>query len=348
MDTTGATVWDFLIAMRIPIWIIIIFIILGFCISNADKLLALSGALAGLFSNISKGANKRYISASIRSSVISASKKIGSNEAQILPADLKIKWADNDDIESFFEDNCVVIRLRQNVNPNENYVNIIYQFVSSGLLKNQKHYFNEKIMDASTLLLTQKIVSLSKPSANALFIHNIYEPTVNADQEIGDNFKQLQRIDFNGMLFNIYLNELMKAAATIESQIPDPALKAESGELLRFLYRIANRGQQDEQIDLNYKGIYFRLGIILAARDDTLNKFGWSGHFHYAKKLLDEGYNTIYVFGIGRKAKIATKIAYAVKESDERIVKSITHQYRHVNTETGNRYVATCVELATY
>lgn len=347
MTTTGATIWDFLISMRTPIWIIIILVILGFCISNADKLLALSGVLAGLFSNISKSANKRHISASIRSSVISASRKIGSNESLILPADLKIKWADDDDIKSFFEDDCVVVRLRQSSDPNENYVNIIYQFVSSGLLKNQKHYFDEKIMDASTLLIAQKIVSLSKPSANALFLHNIYEPAVEADQEIDDNYKQLERIDFNGMLFNIYLNELMKASATIEGQIPDPALKAESGELLRFLYRIANRNQ-DDLIELNYKGVYFSIGIILAASDDTLNKSGWSGHFHYAKKLLDEGYNTIYVFGIGRKAKIATNIAYAVKQSDDRIVKSITHQYRHVNTTNGHRYTASCVELATY
>lgn len=347
MTTTGATGWDFLIAMRIPIWIIIILIILGFCISNADKLLALSGALAGLFSGISKRANKRHISASIRSSVISASKRIGSNEARILPSDLKIKWADDDDIKSFFEDDCVVVRLRQTADPNENYVNIIYQFVSSGLFKNQKHYFNEKIMDASTLLITQKIVSLSKPSANALFFHNIYEPTIEADQEINENYKQLERIDYNGMLFNIYLNELMKASATIEGQIPDPALKAESGELLRFLYRIANRSQND-LIELNYKGVYFSLGIILAASDDALNRSGWSGHFHYAKKLLDDGYNTIYVFGIGRKAQIATKIAYAVKKSDDRIVKSITHQYRHINLENGQRYIASCVELATY
>lgn len=347
MTTTGPTVWDFLIAMRIPIWILIILIILAFCISNAEKLLALSGALAGLFSRFSKNAQKRHISASIRSSVISASKKIGSNEVRILPADLKIKWADDDDVKSFFEDNCVVVRLRQTADPNENYVNIIYHFVSSGLLKNQKHYFNEKIMDASTLLITQKIVSLSKPSANALFIHNVYKPAIEGDQEICESYNQLQRIDFNGMLFNIYLNELMKASATIEGQIPDPALERESGELLRFLYRIASRNQNDE-VELNYKGVYFSLGIILAAKDETLNKSGWSKHLHYARKLLNKGYDTIYVFGIGRKAKVATKIAYAIKKSDDRIVKSITHQYRHINTENGNRYTASCVELATY
>ncbi len=126
MNMTGNIILDFLIAIKTPMWGIVIIIILIFSISNADKLLAIRGAVAGLFRNISKNANKKYISASIRSSVISASKKIGSNEPQILPNDLKIKWADNDDIKSFFEDDCVVVRLRQTTDPNENYVNIIY------------------------------------------------------------------------------------------------------------------------------------------------------------------------------------------------------------------------------
>ena len=174
-------------------------------------------------------------------------------------------------------------------------------------------------MGASALLVTQKIVALSKPTANAFFIDNVFNPAISEDEIIKDDFSQLQRIDFNGMLFNIYLNELMKAAATIEGQVPDPCLKAESAELLRFLYRIANR-EHDEQIELTYLGIYFKIGILLAANDETLNKNGWSGHFHYAKNLLDQGCNTIYVFGIGKKANVASKIAYAVKDSDDRIV----------------------------
>ena len=83
-------------------------------------------------------------------------------------------------------------------------------------------------MGASALLVTQKIVALSKPTANAFFIDNVFNPAISEDEIIKDDFSQLQRIDFNGMLFNIYLNELMKAAATIEGQVPDPCLKADS------------------------------------------------------------------------------------------------------------------------
>lgn len=179
------------------------------------------------------------------------------------------------------------------------------------------------------------------------FVKNIFNPAVEEAEDVSEDFNQLKRIDFNGMLFNIYLNELMKAASTIAGEIPDPCLTAESAELLRFLYRIASRGPEDF-IDLNYKGVYFKIGIILAANDETLSQSGWASHFHYAKKLLDKGYDTLYIFGIGRKMKTATKIAYAVKDADDRIVRTVTHQYRHVNSETGWRTTAVCVELDTY
>ncbi|MFQ6963464.1 MAG: hypothetical protein ACLRR6_04955 [Oscillospiraceae bacterium] len=137
-------------------------------------------------------------------------------------------------------------------------------------------------------MVTQKIVALSKPTANAFFIDNVFNPAISEDEIIKDDFSQLQRIDFNGMLFNIYLNELMKAAATIEGQVPDPCLKAESAELLRFLYRIANR-EHDEQIELTYLGIYFKIGILLAANDETLNKNGWSAPFSLREETTGSG-----------------------------------------------------------
>lgn len=347
MNSTGTTGWDFLISLRIPFWSIIIIVVFVFCIINADKLLALSGAIAGLFRNISKNANKKYISASIRSSVIAASKRMGLNESAILPADLKIKWAEGDDIKSFFDDDCVVIRIRKSVDPNENYVNIIYQFVSSGLLKNRTQYFDAQIMEASTLLLTQKIISFSKPAANSLFISDYYKPAIENDSLVEEDFDKLRRIDCNGMFFNIYLNELVKAVATIDGQIPDPCLIAESSELLRFLYNVATR-EPNEAMEMTYTGVYFKIGIMLAANDVTLEKNGWGGHFRYAKTLLEKGLETIYIFGIGRKSNVASKIAYAVKDSDDRVVKSITHQYKHISAKTGARLTAICVELDTY
>lgn len=348
MPNTGATGWDFLIAMRIPIWVICTLIIVGFCIMHADKLLSLSSAIYGFFAIISKYARKNQISSGIRSSVISASRKMNLQESNVLPCDLKIVWADNDDIDAFFDDNCVVVRLRQTTNPNENYINIIYQFVSSGLLKNQKHYFKKSVMDASSLLITRKIVGLSKPSANALFVEKIHTPQIENDEAVAYDYVQLERIDYNGMFFNIYLNELMKASSTIVGELPDPCLKAESGELLSFLYKIANRATSDEDIELTFSSTYFNIAIVLAASNDVLKQRGWGPHFRYAKKLFSKGYNTVYVFGIGVKADVAKKIAYAVKESEIRVVKSSTHEYRHFNVASGIRTRAICVELDTY
>ena len=348
MNITGATFWDFLIAFKLPIWIIVILTIVAFCIAHAENLLAISGAIAGLFSRFSKKASKKQISAEIRSGVIKASKAINVPSSSILPRDLKIKWADNDDIESFFDDNCVVLRLKKSSNPNENYVNVIFHFVVAGLLSNQRHYFNEQIMKATDLLITQKIISLAKPSANAYFLDNIFKPLTDTNQSLVDDYNSIKGIDFNGMLFNVYLNELAKAVATIIGQVPDPCLQAESGEFLRFLYRIATRTAEDETVELNIKSNYFQIGIVLAVSNKTLRKSGWSAHYHYIQRLLSENYRTVYIFGIGKKASIASNIAYAVKDSDDRVVKTITHKYKHINKSTGVRYDAVCIELDTY
>lgn len=345
---TGNTAWDFLFKLTqgYPFWIVILIIVFVFCVMNAEKLLALSSAINKFFSSISKRANKKYISKGIRSSVISATKSIGSSD-DILPRDLKIKWADEDDAKAFFDDDCVVIRLRQNTDPNENYVNIIYQFVSSGLFKNRKHYFDTDVMDASVLVLAQKIIKLSKPSAIALFLEDIFNPATKTNKKVKEDFDELKRIDLNGMLFNVYINELLKAVGTIEGEIPDPCLMAESRELLHFLFSIANRNP-DEQIDFNFVSNYFKIGIVLAAKDSTISKNGELSHFKYIKNLIDKGYETIYIFGIGSKVDIAKRIAQKTKKDESRFLKSVTHTYKHINVTSGRRYTAVCIELRTH
>lgn len=348
MEKTGATFWDFLISLNFPIWILVILGVFVFCICKANNLLELSGKIAGIFSGFSKGARKKQISAGIRSSVIKASKVINSSNIDILPKDLKIKWADNDDLVSFFDDNCVVLRLKKSTDPNINYVNVIYHFVVTGLLRNQRHYFNEQILKAADLLITQRIISLAKPSAHGFFLETIYNPQIEGNQSLATDYEYLKCIQFNGMLFNIYLNELAKAAATICDQIPDPCLVSESGEFLRFLYRISMRVTDDETVELNCKFNYFNIGIVLAAKRDPSKNFSMRPYLQYIKGLLNEKHRTIYVLGIGSKIAAAKKIAYAAKKTYESIIKSITHKYTHVNQSSGKRYDAVCIELDTY
>ncbi|MCL2672600.1 MAG: hypothetical protein FWF10_11295, partial [Clostridiales bacterium] len=77
----------------------LIVILLIFCIKYADNLLTLKGFIVGLFPG--ERAQKTKIASAIRSGVVRATKEMCISTTEILPSDLKIKWADVDTPESF-------------------------------------------------------------------------------------------------------------------------------------------------------------------------------------------------------------------------------------------------------
>lgn len=338
-------------SLQIPGFIIVAIIVFCFCVKYANNVLILNGCINGFLGRFFKGARKKQIANTIRGNVRKASQKIGQDSASILPSDLKIKWADNDDIKSFLDDDCVIIRLRKDPNPNINYVNIIFSFISSGLLTSQRKYFDPDVLQASDLIMTRKILAESKPSACDYFYENILFATLDKFPEVKDLFNDLDKIDGNGMLINVYLKELVKAGERMENQLPDPCLISESKELLRYLYKIALKlpGQSE---DLDFSSTYFKIGVVLTASNHALLQSGLNSHRRAITKLIDDGYETIYIFGIGKKVDWAKKLAKQAKADNEEICCSITHTYRHRNSYVPDakevrRLPGICIELTT-
>jgi len=263
-----------------------------------------------------------------------------------LPSDLKIKWADVDTPESFFEDNCVIVRIKKANDPNSNYTNIVYQFVHKGLMQGRRDFFNERIMRASDLLLTNRILLKVKPSANQYFNESYYSPAMAEDIILKEDYDRLVSIEKNGMLFHIYFNELYRAMLRVEDGLPDPCLQSESSELLSFLNGVAHR-QREEHIDLTFKSNYFNIAIVLAASNPTMRFKGTIAYRNYLLKLLDDNYETIYIFAIGEKVAIAKQIATEFKAFDGRIIKTVARPYTHIFSDK-RRMAAVCIELGTY
>ena len=158
-----------------------------------------------------------------------------------------------------------------------------------------------------------------------------------------DLIENLSIIDNNGMLFTILLNEYVKAARKVYPNQPDPCLVAESKELLQFLYTIATKGQ-GEAVPLAFNREYFKIAVPLAKSDTTHINYNISEMF----KNLNSGIDTIYVFGLGRKAHIAKEIAEVARSQDIRIRDIKIHNYMHKSGKSGYGKVrGVCVEVRT-
>lgn len=324
---------DVLIDNEYNIAIIILVCIIIFLVANADKVSIIMSSFWKPLAKFFVFAKKKYISTSVSGTIINSVKTQGLS-SDVIPSNLKVVWTNKENPDTFIKNSQVIVRIKQSSNPHENLVTAVSEYVNNGLLHNVKRYLNEDVMDASRILMTRKVIqNASKDSLNYLDEKYII-PKINNNQYFKDLYDDLVKIDHNGMFVHILLNEFQKAGTSIYGDIPDPELIAESKEFMNYLYRIAAR-ISSETSDLCFNRDYFKVAIFLTASTKTLNKSGIAPFIRAAYQQINDGIETIYIFGLGSKREVAEQISNELG-SDFRIGETIKYTYKHIN-ENGRR-----------
>lgn len=313
---------------------IALFIIVIFLFFNVDKILLLKAEFFNLFSKRNSFAKKRQISNKVRATILKSTKEQSLLDNNIIPSDMKVVWINEEKTDTFIENEQVIVRIKQSSNPHENLVTAVSEYVSNGLLHNVKRYLNDDVMEASRILMTRKVIQNASKNALDYLDEKYIIPKMNNDTEFKDLYNDLVKIDHNGMFIHILLNEFKKAGMSIYGEIPDPELIAESKEFMNHLYRIAAK-ISTEPSDLSFNRDYFKVVIFLTASTETLKRAGIRPFVKAAHKQLNDGIETIYVFGLGSKREIAEQISNEL-DGDLRIKQIIKHTYKHIN-ENGRR-----------
>lgn len=324
-------------------WLVAIAIIV-YILLNPDKSLFWQAKIASLFSWASSKARKKAISSDIRSRVLKISKNISSENNEILPYDLKVEWVKEESRETFLKKNQVIVRMSQKSNPHRNFMYAVTEFVKQGFMPKARKYIDPKLLQASDLTVIRKMLEIGYHEAIDYFDCELLNPIASADSEIDELLNNIQRIDENGMFMPILINEFSKIGRRIYPERPDECLIAESKEFLRFLNTIASK-RPGEDVDLEFNREYFKVAISLAARDDTLLYRGIRVYINQVLRELNQGIETIYVFGLGQKRKVARQVAESAKEHI-RVFDTKDHSYKHKSSD-GWRVKGLCVEIIT-
>lgn len=323
----------------------IIFAALFFiALTNTENIMIWKAWIYGLISKSCVFAKKRQVSNKVRGTILKSIKN-QNIETSILPSDLKVVWINNENPETFISNNQVIVRVKQSSNPNENLVTAVSEYVNNGLLYNVKRYLNKEVIDVSRILMSRKIIKAASKNALTYLDEKYIFPKFENDNELKELYSDLQKIDNNGMFIGLLLNEFYKAGMTIYGEIEDPELIAESKEFMNFLYNIANRTSSDTT-DLCFNRDYFKVAVILSASNNTLLNGGILPFLNVCNKLLSDGIETIYIFGLGKKQEIAKLISNTL-ESNPQIYSVSKHSYRHIG-ENGRRVPGVFYECQVY
>lgn len=311
--------------------IIAVLVVLGFCIKNAENLILIRSTLLTPFARFAPWAKRNQVASKVRGTILKAVSKQMRNNENILPTDLKVVWVNEEHPIAFVDNNQVIVRIKQSSNPNENLITAVSEYVNNGLLYNVRRYLHTDVIEASKTYMTRKIIQEAGNTALTYLDENYIMPTLKDNSELKDLYKRLVKIDHNGMFIGILLNEFNKAGMSIYGEIEDPELIAESKEFVNYLYDIAIGASSDYE-KLCFNRDYFKVAIFLTASDRTLKRAGIKPFIRAISRKLNEGIETIYVFGLGSKREVAEMISHEASE-DIRVNAVIKHSYKHIGME---------------
>lgn len=287
------------------------------------------GRILKLFGFLGVSARKQSIAHDLRSKILQISKSISSQTPETPAFDLKIEWVEAVDRESFLSNNQAIIRMSESRNPHKNLVYAVQEYVSTCLMPKARLYVDAKVRRATDLTVIRKYLQGAQEHSLIFFNETILQPELQNDPELQELIQQLVRIDHNGMLFPILISEIVRASNRI---FPEPATQlfvTESRDFVKFLNDIASR-ESGDQTSLEFLGVNFRVGIILAASNDTVMTYGITRHVKHVSIYLQHRVRTIYIFGLGDKISLAKAVTEACKKTYPQIVSTSHNSYTHI------------------
>lgn len=262
-----------------------------------------------------------------------------------MPYDLRIQFIKKPEKEAFLKNNQVVIRMNNHTNPNKNIVYAITDYVNKCLIYKARQYVDTTVIKSADLVVTRKLILMGFEEALQYYLDNILEPQTSSNDDLRDLVAKLIKLDSSGMLTNVLFREFIEKASLLYPEPADECIKAESREFVTFLHNIASKSFGVD-VSLVYVGNYFKVGIIIVAKDETYNKYGIQAYLSRITKNLDNGLETIYLFAKRYKSDILKEIEAALKSSDYRIRNVERTVYKHKDTN-GRLVKGICVIIKT-
>lgn len=315
--------WGFALTTSGTMIIILILLV----IFHLEKLEYFASKVLSLFQWTGTSVRKQVIARDIRARILQVSKEVSNEVDEILPYDMKIEWVKEMNVETFLKKNQVIVRMNNKSNKTKNIVYAINEYVAKGLIPKTRKYIDGKVIISTDLIITRRLLFSCYESSIDYFDEVYLKPMYEEDEEIKDYIKKLLVIENSGILVQVLLKEFIEQGRKVYPGIVDPCLIVESKNFVKFLYNIAAK-PPGEIVDLTFTGEYFRVGVILVAKIETLHH-GLTPYINRALRSLDNGTQTLYLLAdSSHKANLATEVARLVKSRDIRVKSTKEYKYK--------------------
>lgn len=302
---------NWLKGLPFTIGLLVVFLVFfGLLLFKPEVLMRLRTWILSLILWTGTFAKKKHIESYINANILKIAKEATKEIDDVIPYDLKIKWVtgSNSNRESFIKENNVVVCVDNKKNKMHTIVHAVNDYVKNGLLAKERHCIDKKVFKSSCLVMTRKLLLETYEKGITYFFEDIVEKEKAGDKELEKSINKLINLDENGMFVQIMLRELKEKSNLVFGKVDNTAFINETKKFIDFLYEIATRDNGDDSTPLEFKGNYYKIGIILVAKPNTYQLYGESSYIERFKQHVIEGKDSVYLCARNDKIRIAKKV----------------------------------------
>jgi len=267
---------------------------------------------------IFKGAEKKYIACDIQGHINDYNNIINKKVRAYEPVGVQIKWIEKANVESFFKDGVLLIRMRKSDDQSKNFVAATMVFLSQVMLRKGKRYISSTQKRSIDLFVAKRLFEEEKPEVLEYFVENFLVPNTNSSKQVADYFDKYSVIDKAGLFFPILIQELTFLGSKVFGQRKDSLIISEVKGLIDFLKNYSER-ELGAKIPNCFNGRYCHFGVVIIARAVNVDSGKIALFVKYLSKIINVGIENIYMIG----------------PDEERAVKLIENVCRWVEKERG-------------
>lgn len=328
-------------------WIMFFILLIGI-IFKLETILHILSIIQSKFLWLGTGVKRKQIETTIKSNILKVAKQASKEMDDVLPYDLKIKWVQKSDRESFFDGNSVVVCMDNNRNKLHNIVYAVNDYVNSALLAKEKSCIDKGLYRSSCLVMTRKLLMETYEDGITFFFDNILNQEIIDEKQLKESIEKLITLDENGLFVQVMLRELKDRSSMVFGKVDITHFVEETNQFINFLNLLAIRSSGDDRTKLDFVGRYYKVGIVLVAKPTTYNLGGETTYVDRFIQKAMEGKDSIYLCARNEKIQIAKNV---VKEIEKiKYVKSYRIKFvrdlSYIGTRfNGNSYPGICIHV---
>lgn len=269
--------------------------VLKWVLENPDKANLIAEKVYTKARWMSGRADRNAVASGIQGQIGAFAKKANKLAGDVMPYALKVEWVEKATLESFLENDEIIVRMDYHTNQARNLALAATHFVKHGVIPRAKGYVGHSLRTAIDLLVTQKLLGEADARALDYFLANIFDPELEKDRNIQSMVSKLVALDGRGLFTSILLRQLADLARRIYPAMATDEIREEIVRFVDYLVRIAQREKFERLGDnLGFIGTNIRCAVILVAASDTMYGLGESAYLRRAATWFGRGAEVLF------------------------------------------------------